>query len=313
MILPDFIIAGVMKCGTSSLHHILSQHPDVFIPKPEIHFYDMDDILQHVGFFDHGNNKWYWPDFERNPDKYLEWYSSFFEEASDDKILGEDSTTYIASDIAAKRISEINPHAKIIIMLRDPASRSYSHYFHLLRTGRVTQNFEDSILNKNHTIIQRSLYRQQIENFMKYIPGKQIKFVIFERFVKNMEKVLTEICDFIGADSEKNSLPDIDTHQNKTKLPRSINTQLIMNRLFQGITDKMKYSSHLPYDMPIKKYNRLAYRIGKKVQQKINPLTKRDKPKMKRKTRFFLNDYFKNINNGLNELIGFKVDSLWYK
>ena len=48
--LPDFIIAGAMKSGTTTLHNILNEHPDVFIPDSEIHFFDMDDVIEHPEF-----------------------------------------------------------------------------------------------------------------------------------------------------------------------------------------------------------------------------------------------------------------------
>lgn len=69
---PDFIIVGAMKCGTTSLHKILSSHPEIFIPEREIHFFDIDDISQHPDFFIFSNGNWYYPQLGRDVEKYLD-------------------------------------------------------------------------------------------------------------------------------------------------------------------------------------------------------------------------------------------------
>lgn len=61
MTLPDFIICGAMKSGTTTVHGILNRHPQIFIPDPEIHFFDIDDVLQHPDYFCF-QGEWYWPD-----------------------------------------------------------------------------------------------------------------------------------------------------------------------------------------------------------------------------------------------------------
>lgn len=313
VVLPHFIIAGAMKCGTSSLHHILANHPKIFIPEREIHFYDMDDILQHNEFFIYEDDKWWCPDFEKDINKYLKWYSSFFEVAPDDNILGEDSTTYLASDIAAKRISEINPSAKIIIILRDPASRSYSHYWHLLRTGRVSNTFEEVIRNQGRTVLSRSLYKDQIVNFTKYIPKNRIKFIAFENFIDNMSEVVGDVLAFLGLDDDF-SLKNIDTHKNISTVPISIKGQLIRNKLLKKTVDKLMYDNHLPYATPsINFRDKLFAKVIKKIHRIINPQTKREIPTMREETKEFLNKYYRMRNKGINNLVGFEIDKYWYE
>lgn len=129
--LPDFIIAGAMKAGTTSLHHILKHHKHVFLPEDEIFFFDLDDIQQHPDFFMDARGKWIFHDYERHYQDYLEWYSSFFESADDGQVIGDDSTTYMASRKAPQRIARLLPDVKLIFMLRDPVVRAYSHYWHL--------------------------------------------------------------------------------------------------------------------------------------------------------------------------------------
>ena len=78
-LLPDFIIGGAMKSGTSTLHTILSHHPDIFIPSDEIHFFDIDNILQHPDFNFYENGKWVYQSMEKNPEKMWKWYHNKFE------------------------------------------------------------------------------------------------------------------------------------------------------------------------------------------------------------------------------------------
>lgn len=313
MVLPDFIIAGAMKCGTTTLHHILAHHPDIFIPEGEVNFYDIDNILQHYNFFAHNNGKWYWPDIHREKDKHLNWYNNFFEGASEGQVVGEDSTTYIASDIAPRRIMEINPDAKIILMLRDPASRCYSHYYHAFRMGRVAKSFEKSIIYESEPIMQRSMYKQQVENFLKFIPLKNLKIIVFEEFIKDIEKIIDELLEFIEVDKNKLSLTKIDTHKNKTALPAIFRLQLFKNRILKNITTSGAYVGALPNSTTMSLFDKTKFKSVNKIHELINPKVDKEKPKMKKETRIFLNEYFQNINKGLNGLCGYEVDKLWYK
>ena len=60
--LPDFIICGAMKCGTTTVHGILNSHPDIGIPNTEINFFDIDDTLEHSDFIFHADGRWFFPD-----------------------------------------------------------------------------------------------------------------------------------------------------------------------------------------------------------------------------------------------------------
>ena len=97
---PDFIIAGAMKAGTTSMRHILNGHDNIFIPQREIYFFDMDDGQQHPDFFMDDRGEWAFPDYEHHYKDYLDWYCRFFQNASDEQVIGEDSTTYMASNKA---------------------------------------------------------------------------------------------------------------------------------------------------------------------------------------------------------------------
>jgi hypothetical protein len=309
---PDFIIAGAMKCGTTSLHNILSSHPDIFIPQREIHFFDIDDINQHPDFFIFSNGNWYYPQFETNFEKYLNWYRAFFSPAHETQLIGEDSTTYLASPKAPERIAKLIPDVKIIVMLRDPASRTYSHYWHLLRTGRAIHNFEDSLRIMPGNLIQRSLYKNQIERYLKYFPRDNICFILFEEFIQNIQGIIYEVCQYLNLTTNKININQIKTHYNPARLPRYPTLQILRNRLLK-ISTHPTYLDHL-IDVPNeeKSNSRSVVRLLDRLHGKINAQMKGKPPPMNSATRKFLNQYFSQENDGLNELINKDINAFWY-
>jgi hypothetical protein len=309
--LPDFIIAGAMKSGTTTLHHILAQNPAIFIPDPEIHFFDMDNILQHPDFFIFAREQWWVPSLEEEQARYLAWYASFFARAHANQLIGEDSTTYLASPQAPERISRFLPHAKIIIMLRDPASRAYSQYWHQLYTGRAIYSFEDNLQIEPGTMIERSLYKRQVERFLAFIPSQHIHFILFEEFFQNLQAGIRDVCLFLDLDTEID-VTQIDTHRNKAVVPRYPKIQLWYNRIFRLQARRM-YLNHLPY-MPgqtrMSKFSPL--RLVAALHRRLNSVRPDKPPPMKPQTRTFLNAYFARENAGLSALIGKDVHHYWY-
>ena len=173
---PDFIIAGAMKSGTSSLQYILNQHKGVFIPSSEIFFYDIDDIVQHPDFFVQTRNGWSLHSYDKEIDTYLAWYKAFFTKAKKGQLIGEKSSTYLASGKAPFRIVEFLPNVKLLFILRDPVARAYSHYWHDVSAGRAIYSFEKTIEYVPGHILRMSFYKEQIERFKNLIPNKNMKF-----------------------------------------------------------------------------------------------------------------------------------------
>lgn len=311
--LPDFIIAGAMKCGTTTLRHILSAHPDIFIPTRELFFFDIDDFQQHSDFFVHEDNRWWDKDYEGNLDKYLAWYRSFFEGAEKGQLVGEDSTTYIASTKAPERIRKLLPDIKIILMFRDPASRSYSHYWHRFRTGRVVCSFEDSLRFSPENIIERSLYKKQVERFLSFFPKENILFILFEEFFSDLSNSVEQVCDFLGIPMDID-IESANIHANPARIPRNITVQLWRNRLLRGFAER-RFIERLP-DMPLSQQKGLRFHLGKLLSglhRYANPVRTARPPSMRPETRRFLNEYFARENDGLAELIDKDVERHWYR
>jgi hypothetical protein len=311
--MPDFIIGGAMKSGTTTLHRILNAHPDIYIPKEEIHFFDMDNIFQHGDFYfyDKLNNKWLSQDMLENPSKIWDWYLSKFNN-KENFIKGEDSTTYLASDIAAQRIALQKKDIKLIFLLRHPTKRAYSQYYHLLRNGKAIHSFEDTIRYNPSSILTRSLYKDQLEVYYRFIPKDRIKVVLFEDLIQNTEIVLKEICDFLAIDFEMLDKDVFKTHANKSMSPRSIWLQIKFN-LFLRDFGNINYIKALP-NTPLEKnleipfYAKLIYLANKT----LNPKTIRKPACINNATKQFLDNYFLKELSGLDELTEKRILDKWF-
>ena len=313
--LPNFIIVGAMKAGTTSMHHILNHHDNVFIPGREIYFFDIDDVQQHPDFSMDDRGKWTFHDYEHYWNDYLDWYSSFFQNAADGQVIGEDSTTYMASSKAPVRIARLLPNVKLIFMLRDPVTRAYSHYWHLVNSGRAIYDFEGTLLHTPGTILQRGYYKEQIERFTQYFREDQLKVVIFEEFTKNIQAIVDDVCKFLGLRSAVET-GAVDTHRNIGTAPRSLRLKLRANRINRKAAERI-YRGYLPTP-GIKK--KKSPTVGRSIEHLsptmvinriVNRAPKPKYPPMASGVREFLEQLYAKENMGLGDLIGIDIESYW--
>lgn len=198
---PDFLIIGAQKCGTTSLFYYLSQHPDLNIPKEkEIHFFDLEY------------------------DKGVEWYYSLFPKKQflKTKLTGEASPYYLFHPLVPERVVKYLPKVKIIVLLRNPVDRAYSHFMHQKKLKNEDINsFEEAIELENirtdedemklingeieislpfrrYSYLKRGLYFKQISHWLQYFPIDQFYFIKSEDFFQNTEYELIQLCSFLG-------------------------------------------------------------------------------------------------------------------
>lgn len=176
MPLPNFIIIGAMKAGTTSLHENLKLHPEI------------------------GMSNFKEPNyFTRAYFKDLEWYQSIF---SKGKVkYGEASPSYTLRQQfpeTAERIFKTVPQVKLIYILRDPIDRIISHLHHNLYRDRFNLNNVNKEVLENPGYINTSKYYFQITSYLKFFDRDDILFVDMANLKKNPSDVLNEICDFIG-------------------------------------------------------------------------------------------------------------------
>ncbi len=306
---PDFIIGGAMKSATSSLHKILQRHDGIFMPTGEIHFFSMDDIVNHPDFFKFSQER---ISFRHKMSEKLGWYSSFFKDARDDQLLGEDSTVYLSSPRAPSRIKEVLPNVKLIFMIRNPVDRTYSHYWHLVGSGRAVNQFEQELQYGPSSLFNRSLYKKQIERFLKYFPREQVKIVLFERFVEDTQKVIDEICSYIGVSNSVN-LEGMQKQYNSSSYPKWLKVYLALNYILLSLREKSIYDNHWVGNRNKKDDKSLFKKAIKSIAfciREIVPKTNKY-PNMEKDTRLKLESIYKRENSGIDKYVDVELCDYW--
>lgn len=191
---PNFLLVGATKAATTWLYQCLNEHPEVFVPS-----------LKEVNYFSH---------------QYAQgeqWYLSFFKDVREQKAVGELSPSYFIDDECPSRIYAFNPDMKLLFMLRNPIERAYSQYCMELRYNTVSEDIERE-LDLESIIVRESLYHRHISKFVGLFPPNNLKFIIYDDIKANPEKVLTDVFDFLGVNSnlENSAL----YKQSYTKQPR---------------------------------------------------------------------------------------------
>ena len=144
----DFFIVGAPKAGTTSLYHYLNEHLEVEMSSQKEPDYFSDDALQEQGLY-----------YGKNRIDTLDKYNNLFVNHQA-KLRGEGSVSYFFYDDVPNKIKKYNPDSKIIIMLRNPIDRAFSHYLMDYRLGLVSESFEDIVKKKsNHKYV--NLFYQQ--------------------------------------------------------------------------------------------------------------------------------------------------------
>lgn len=305
--LPDFFIGGAMKSGTSTLHFLLDRHPDVFMPRQELHFFSMDDIVQHPELVGRTPAGWARPDYERDFDANLAWYASAFAAARPEQLVGEHSTAYLASPRVAPRIARLLPRARMIFLLRDPVRRAVSHYWHMVRSGRAIHGFETTLRYAPHTILTRGFYRDGLEGFFRLFPRDQILVLIFEEFVADVPAALRKVEAFLGLGSPLD-VSGLRLHQHRGDAPLWPRLRLLQNRLLRGATIR-------PVAGPLQggpvpgRLHALVMRLEAALRA-ANPPARRY-PEPRPETVAFLQDVFARENAGLAGLIGVDLARYW--
>jgi hypothetical protein len=182
---PNFFIVGVAKAGTTSLYDWLKEHSQVYMsPVKEPTFFARDLAIGHRVIV-------------KDQDEYLRLFSS----ARGYEAIGEASIEYFRyADPVAERIKRMIPHAKIIIILRDPLERAYSHYLMFFRNSRVAKSFCDALRDPKLYPIYVQTYTGPVRQFLKVFGVERVLVLMFEELKKEPHKVLLRTARFLNID-----------------------------------------------------------------------------------------------------------------
>lgn len=304
---PDFIIGGAPKCGTTSLHFILDQHPDIALPDEELHYFDADDPITHPDFFftERGELRHY--DNRTENAAFRARYAACFAPHAASPLIGEDSTTYLFSAVAPMRIRALLPDVRLIFMLRDPVARAYSQYWHLVKSARATCSFERAI--RDHpSIALGSTYLPHLERYRALFDAERIRVVLFEDFIADQQRVIDETTDFLGAKPMRVSREA--SWFNRTEYPTTLTGQLALNRVGRRVA-ALRYANHLDSRRGLA--TRAAGRLHHIWFTRVNPLFLKAQrpPPMRPATRAYLTDHLSRRNEGLSTFLGRDLAALW--
>jgi len=244
---PNLFIVGQPKSGTTALHQFLGQHPEIYMSSiKEPHFFCSDFHLE--SDLAYGKKRFF--DF-RSESAYLQ----LFNKAEGAKVIGESSTNYLYSQVAAEKIHNFNPDAKIIIVLREPAKFLYSLHSHYVK---FTEENEPDFLTalslesdrKQEKVSsprvttpsylyysQRVQYYQQVKRYYDRFKPEQIKVVIFEEFKSDNERIYREILEFLSVNSS--FVPEYEVvNANKEVKFKAVN-DLVNNPLLKKISKNL--------------------------------------------------------------------------
>tara|TARA_B100000768_G_scaffold181360_1_gene204044 strand:- start:543 stop:1373 length:831 start_codon:yes stop_codon:yes gene_type:complete len=216
---PNFIIAGVMKAGTTAAAFNLNKHQDIYVTttywKDKVLSYEQYNYADQTGSWggcmkNKGNKEM---DFFNRDENYalgLDVYKTFFPQ---NKVaIGESSPNYfglneISNGGAASRIASDLPEAKVIILLRDPISRSYSHFNHIQEKNPTWGSYAygksfDTVVNNYSAsnIFQRSLYNENLTTWLTDIGSDKIYVALQESIAADSIGEYNKICTFLGVE-----------------------------------------------------------------------------------------------------------------
>ena len=178
---PNFLVIGAMKCATTSLTDIFSQHPQMFVSTPKEPDFFCDDAV-----FAHG-----WS-----------WYESLFAGAEGRLAVGEGSTGYTKQKLhpdASERVAKHLPDAKLIYIVRHPIERIESHWLHLVAAGEDVPPLAQALQKWPH-IVDTSLYWKQISAYRRLYPDERMLVLFVEDFAREPEVVIGRCYKFLGVD-----------------------------------------------------------------------------------------------------------------
>lgn len=205
MALPNLFVIGAPKCGTTSLHHYLDQHPQIAMSVVKEPKYFLADGVRpaHRG-----------PGDERACRRYVvdrTAYEALFQyPAGPLAYAGESTPYYLWAPGAAARIRRLVPEARLVAVLREPTVRAYSNWADLREQGRETLTFADALAAEERRQAEdwepfwcyRSLglYGQQLSRLLSVFPSRQVKVVLSEELSESPRRVMDDVFGFLGLD-----------------------------------------------------------------------------------------------------------------
>ncbi len=179
--LPNLVVIGGLKCGTTSLHHYLGLHPEIGMSRPKELNYFVEELNWGLG---------------------EDWYASHFSAA--DRVRGETSPHYTNeprfAGVAERMRRVLGPDAKVVYVVRDPVDRLLSHYLHNVGGGYERRSMAEALGDPESAYVRRSLYAIQADPYLDHFGAGAIAFVTREELRDEREETMRRLFEFVGVD-----------------------------------------------------------------------------------------------------------------
>tara|TARA_B100000902_G_C27286965_1_gene904980 strand:- start:1323 stop:2189 length:867 start_codon:yes stop_codon:yes gene_type:complete len=285
----DFFVVGAPKTGTTSLCHYLDEHPEIEMSSIKEPDYFSDSEIQNQGMY-----------YGEERIDTIEKYHNLFNN-TESRLKGEGSVSYLFYKNVPLKIKEYNPNAKIIIILRNPIERAFSHFLMDYRLGLTYNTFEEIVLKQSkhkyaslfyQQYIEVSEYTVQIKRYLECFPSKNILVIDYEDFKDASLAVINKI--FLFLEVSTGFEPNIEKRYNTFSMPKNsfaryVYSFVLLRRFLKNI---------IPSSVVLK------------IRSVLFASTK--KPIIKKETREFLRKHFKDDINALSILLS-KDYSKWIK
>ncbi len=286
---PNFFIVGAPKAGTTSLHRYLESHPDICMSTvKEPNYFSATEIEQDNLYYDDA------PHFI-DEIKYLE----LFENCKDVHIIGEASVSYLFYPNIASKIHTFNADSKIIIVLRNPIERAYSHYLMDYTSGYFNNTFDEIVQKQGNLkdpsiyqqVVELGLYVSQVKRYMEVFERENILILFQEEMFKDTENTVQLVYKFLNVDNSVLLKTDKKLHAYKEP---------------KGFLAKFLYRSTF-FKSIIRKF------VSKDIKLKLKNLLvkERVKPKMSNEARGELLRLYKNDVQELESLLNIDLKEIW--
>jgi hypothetical protein len=295
--MPNFIIIGAPRAGTTSLYHYLRQHPQIAMSHiKETNYFAYLASQLNAEYKVKTPSNW--------PVRSMTEYEALFETKKGTKAIGEASPFYLYAPGVAQQIKLHLPNVKLILILRNPIERAYSAYLKNRREGIESRSFEGAIeqeirdpsntVSSENFYIRAGMYFEHISHYLQYFDRSQIKIV----FHKNLQEIpllfLEELYKFLDVDTKFPA--DVSVRFNEA-MPPLIIKNTSARQFMKTVTHRIrKYLPQKLYFSLIK----LKYMVNKK----IDPY-----PTLPRQTRLLLRDQYMQDVQHLQGLLGADLSS----
>lgn len=271
MKIPNFIVVGAHKAGTTSLHYYLDQHPQIYLP-----YQKGTDLLQRRKF----------KELEEAGE-----YLALFEPAESGQVLGEVSSVYLHNGRElVEKIKHLFPDVKIIAVLRNPIERFYSNALaDRAYTQKEIRNFDRLVLDSGKFLIP-GLYYTHLQNYFAYFSREQVKLFLYEDFAEHPLPFLAELYSFIGVNPD--FVPNMSRRYRFGTLKRA--------NLYRDLLDKgFSMSSSVKFLIP--------KGIREFIRTRLYQKSRDPKPPMSKELRLALIEYYRDEILNLKQLTGLDV------